>query len=181
MLNPVTMTSEEIVRHYQQAKDRDGDIQILADLNMTSREEICNILKAAGIELCLRGPKTKSTFAAQIAPLYAQGLSDQTIAERVGCTTTTVRNWRKRNGFTERHLPEAAKPGEPVAAAKTAKADVTAYERVETILGAIPGGADDAVLRQAGRLCLSLLADYIAKRLGLAEPLEAADKLITDT
>lgn len=44
----MTMTDEEIVRHYRQAKDRKGSIQILADLNATSKDEIQAILERAG-------------------------------------------------------------------------------------------------------------------------------------
>ena len=44
----MTMTAEEIVRHYRQAKSKPLDIQILADLNAVSEEEIVNVLVEAG-------------------------------------------------------------------------------------------------------------------------------------
>lgn len=44
------MTPEEIVRDYQQAKNKQKQIKILADLNGTSPGEIKSILTAAGVE-----------------------------------------------------------------------------------------------------------------------------------
>ena len=42
------MTKEEIIRHYQQAKNKDDDIQILAELNVTTTDEIRAILIEGG-------------------------------------------------------------------------------------------------------------------------------------
>ena len=59
----MTMSNEEIVRHYRQSKDRDADIQVLADLNMTTREAIWAILAGAGETLPIkrqRQPKRNS-------------------------------------------------------------------------------------------------------------------------
>lgn len=44
------MTAEEIVRDYQQAKNKQKQIKILADLNCTSPSEIRSILAEAGVE-----------------------------------------------------------------------------------------------------------------------------------
>lgn len=44
------MTPEEIVRDYQQAKNKQKQIRILADLNNTSPGEIKAILAAAGVD-----------------------------------------------------------------------------------------------------------------------------------
>ena len=44
----MNMSNEEIVRHYRQAKDRDDDITVLADLNGTDRDTICTVLVDAG-------------------------------------------------------------------------------------------------------------------------------------
>lgn len=42
------MTKEEIIRHYRQAKNKDDDIRILADLNLTTQDAIREILIEAG-------------------------------------------------------------------------------------------------------------------------------------
>lgn len=42
------MTEEEILRHYRQAKYKTMDIQILADLNAVSDDEIIDVLVKAG-------------------------------------------------------------------------------------------------------------------------------------
>ena len=44
-----TMTDGEIVTSYRQAKDKREQIGILADLNLMTKEKVCEILRAAGI------------------------------------------------------------------------------------------------------------------------------------
>lgn len=57
------MTNGEIVRRYRQAGDKGGQIQILAELNETSRINIINILLRQGeevrVHLPSRGKKRK--------------------------------------------------------------------------------------------------------------------------
>ena len=43
------MSNEEIIRHYNQAKDKKADIEILADLNLVKPEAIKKILGDAGL------------------------------------------------------------------------------------------------------------------------------------
>lgn len=45
------MTNEEIVRNYNEAKNKTAQIGILADLNCCPKSEIRNILREAGIKL----------------------------------------------------------------------------------------------------------------------------------
>ena len=51
------MTNEEIVRHYRLAKDKDADIQVLADLNTTTRDAIKSILSSAGEHVKAKKPQ----------------------------------------------------------------------------------------------------------------------------
>ena len=46
----MTMTPEEIVRHYSQAKNKAKDIKVLADLNSVTPGEIRAVLAEAGVE-----------------------------------------------------------------------------------------------------------------------------------
>ncbi len=168
----MTMSNEEIVRHYRQSKDRDADIQVLADLNMTTREAIWAILAGAGETLPIkrqRQPKRNSgdvTFSDQIAPLYEQRLSDQEIAQRLGCSVQTVRNWRYRNGHRSPRGGNTRKEKGPVETSKERPiSDI--YALVDVILGAIPMDTSEVTRRQALELCLSLLADNLSLRLGL--------------
>lgn len=45
------MTTEEIVRHFNQASDKAKDIKVLADLNCVSPGEIRKVLAEAGVEI----------------------------------------------------------------------------------------------------------------------------------
>ena len=47
----MTMTDNEIVRDYRAAKNKKMQIEILADLNTTTKDEIKKILKANGVDL----------------------------------------------------------------------------------------------------------------------------------
>lgn len=46
----MVMSDFEIVRDYKQAKDPNGQIKILAELNLCSVQEICDILRKGGID-----------------------------------------------------------------------------------------------------------------------------------
>lgn len=58
------MTENEIVREYRSAKDKRHEIEILADLNATTADEIKKILKANGVDL--RGGSFRPRKAAAI-------------------------------------------------------------------------------------------------------------------
>ncbi len=49
-MSKLVMTPGEILRDYNEAKDKRAQIQILAELNATSKEEIMAVLKAGGID-----------------------------------------------------------------------------------------------------------------------------------
>lgn len=91
----MTMTNEEIVRDYRQAKDPAQAIQILADLNCAGRKDIVRILQSGGAQVPAR---FLGTVSDKIRPLYDQGLSDREIALRLRCSCKTVGKWRKQNG-----------------------------------------------------------------------------------
>ena len=53
------MTDGEIVTSYRQAKDKREQIGILADLNLMTKEKVCEILRAAGINEVGEAKKTR--------------------------------------------------------------------------------------------------------------------------
>ena len=57
------MTNEEIVKEYNEAKDKRGQIQILADMNSCKKDEIRAILAAEGVELPKRPYNRKKPAA----------------------------------------------------------------------------------------------------------------------
>ena len=60
----MTMSDNEIVRNYQEAKDKKAQIEILADLNCCQKKDICEVLSNNGVEIenkpTKRGRKPKS-------------------------------------------------------------------------------------------------------------------------
>ena len=152
----MTMTNEEIVRHYRQAADKAADIKVLADLNTTSKNEIIGILEDAGE--ALPGKRRAGRFDGKIKPLYEQGLNDAEIAEQVGCTSTTVADWRKRNGLPARrdhNRKEADKQIPEV------------YMRLEAVLTALPKDSSEFVRRSAVGLLCGMFEEYLNRRLKL--------------
>ena len=98
------MTSEEICRHYRLAADKKGDIIVLADLNMTSRETIREILEEAG-EVVVSRKKTSrkygTTRGPEIEKRLRKGQSVEHIARNMGMKETSVMDWIRENGKEE--------------------------------------------------------------------------------
>ena len=167
----MNMSNEEIVRHYRQAKDRDDDITVLADLNGTTRDAICAVLAEAGETLPVKRKRRsrkngEATLSDLIAPLYEQGLTDYEIARQLNCSVQSVRNWRCRNGHRSMNGGDKRKERKPVKKSEDRPAS-DIYALVDTILGAVPLDTSEVTRRQAVQLCLSLLEDNISRRLGL--------------
>lgn len=118
------MTAEEIVRDYQQAKNKQKQIKILADLNCTSPSEIKPILATAGVE-GVTAPKRVVHRAGAKAP--AEPKPEQ--------------------------IPEAS-----------------VYDRIETILAALPADASDRVRGAALDMVTAMFQDYVLKRLAGETP-----------
>lgn len=95
------MTNEEICRHYRLAADKRDDIVVLADLNMTSREEIERILTEGG-ELVPEERKQRRTYktkrGAEIEERLRKGQSVERIARDMGMKEASVLKWIQDNG-----------------------------------------------------------------------------------
>lgn len=95
------MTSEEICRHYRLAADKKGDIIVLADLNMTSRDTIRKILEEGG-EVVVRRKETSRTYGTtrgpEIEKRLRKGQTVEHIARNMGMKESSVMDWIRENG-----------------------------------------------------------------------------------
>jgi transcriptional regulator with XRE-family HTH domain len=100
------MTDSEIEVMYRQAKNPDLQVQVLADLNGCRLSDMQRKLA----ELGLRKPEAKKTRIlppreqiwqqlddAEARALYAKGLKDRAVADAMGCSLYTIRQWRRAN------------------------------------------------------------------------------------
>ena len=93
------MSEEEICRCYRQAAHKREIIGILADLNCTDRSTIQAVLTEGGLlqpgkPLRRRGKPYQ--FDEKLEALEGLGLTSLELAQRVGCSEGTVRDWRRR-------------------------------------------------------------------------------------
>lgn len=95
------MTSEEICRHYRLAADKKGDIIVLADLNMTSRDTIRKILEEGG-EVVVRRKETSRTYGTtrgpEIEKRLRKGQTVEHIARNMRMKESSVMDWIRENG-----------------------------------------------------------------------------------
>lgn len=171
----MTMTPEEICRHYQQAANKGKDIGVLADLNATDKASIRAVLIDGGL-LAADKPKrasrsknyeTRADLADAVGAGIADGLTNKEIAEKCGCCESTVKNHRRRREQAE---TKAAGPAPAQEAARPGPSpDPSIYSRLEAILAAIPPEASEDVRGNACELCSSLLWEYMSRRLGVKE------------
>lgn len=86
------MTPEEICSSYRTAKDRAGQVRILAELNATSEAEIAKILLAdptTGFAAAVQGGKAAPRKAAE-APKEARGPERTKAPEKAGDTADAI-------------------------------------------------------------------------------------------
>lgn len=138
----MTMTAEEIVRHYNQAANKKGDITVLADLNLTDTASIRAILVDAGVlEPDKKRQRNLSKNATEGAP--------------------SAENPPKR-----RRAKGALRPGDGLSEPSP---DPSLYDRIDSVLAAVPATASEYARACAGKLCMSLFSEWLAERLGLKE------------
>ena len=159
------MTAEEIVRHYQQAKDKRNDLRLLADLNGTDTGSIKAILIDAGLmQPDRRTEKTaqdmkpvdemsRKELGEEIQRRIRAGENDKAIAEAVGCTAETVRNHRKK--LLACASKQASGSVKPERIEK--KTGIPLSARVGAIIRAVPERAPDSVKLKSFELCWALL------------------------
>nr|DAT60208.1 MAG TPA: Protein of unknown function (DUF2481) [Caudoviricetes sp.] len=102
------MTVDEIVTSYRQARNRQTQIGVLADLNVCTRKEIVDLLAEAG---ALKAPPEKkggrpATFDTELARrLWSEGLTDTEIAAQLGIPVVRFAKWRQRVGLLRPRVP----------------------------------------------------------------------------
>ena len=83
----MNMTAEEICREYRQAKDKDAQIGILADLNQCSKEKILEILKTGG---ALKPVHSDGLVERCKRVLEERGLSQSKFCRKYGLSQSTL-------------------------------------------------------------------------------------------
>lgn len=119
------MTDGEIASMWRTCKNRNEQVNILADLNVKSRVEMLGKLRELGCDLRgVKTPKVKETRGAAPKPpidelrameLHSEGLDDLAISEALGESMTRVKNWRRRMKLKPNGTPkcETAPAEEP--------------------------------------------------------------------
>ena len=106
------MSDKEIVFRYRDMNPEVNRVRILAELNAASPACIEDILRRNGVKLPpkrigSRGRPLK-VDTEQAMRLYKAGMSDQQIAQDLGCSASTIKNWRNRHGIPPQNRKEAA-------------------------------------------------------------------------
>ena len=96
------MSVHEIVQMYKEAKDKNAQIEILADLNACSKEEILMILQNEGLISGVKATKKTTPKTTRVVwneeaketvrKLLAEGLTVLEVSERMGLGISQVRN-----------------------------------------------------------------------------------------
>ena len=104
------MSNDEICLRYRLAKNQKEQIQILADLNVTTKQEIIEVLKQGGMVVPEQKPPAPKVdkpkpprvfrFNTESARrLYDQKLTDKEIAAQLCLPVSTIWKWRKENSL----------------------------------------------------------------------------------
>lgn len=110
------MSDNEIVRSYNEAKNKDKQIGILCDLTQRKKEDIINVLKAGGAVPSpdvhyVKGARWTPERDAQLLELKKQGLTWDDIAKQIGGNAKAV-SMHYYSLTKPKHTPQSA--AEPV-------------------------------------------------------------------
>lgn len=118
MARKYPMTVDEIVTSYRQARNRQTQIGVLADLNVCTRKEIRELLAEAGV-LPPPAPAAEKkggrplSFDEELARrLWAEGMTDAEIAEKLGIPVERLVRWRQRVGLLRPRVPPQCRQDE---------------------------------------------------------------------
>lgn len=126
------MERHEIVQMYKEAKDKNAQIEILADLNVCSKQEILTILQEEGLISGVKGKEHKKTAVKtkmvwteeakeRVRLLLSEGMTVLEAAERMGLDAVQIQNairrfkLRQDGGKEEKkEMPEKQKKRMPI-------------------------------------------------------------------
>lgn len=134
------MSDSEILSMWRTCKNRNDQVQILADLNVKTRAEVLDKLRELGCDM--RGVRTRKGGAPKKPPmdelramdLYREGLDDLAISEALGESMERVKNWRRRMKLgvikkAEDRKTDCVEPEKEIAPARRSM-DVCALKKV---------------------------------------------------
>lgn len=162
------MTDGEISAMWRGCKDRNEQVNILADLNVKSRKEVLDKLRE--LQCDMRGvrtgnngggaPKKPPMDELRAMELYHDGMDDLAIAEALGETQNRVKHWRRRMNLKPISRKEDAPAEEP-------KREEETMEPVKTTEAAQSTGMSaGALLTILERLCQGYGDEKTAVRCG---------------
>lgn len=143
----MVMTEAEIVQSYRQAKKQDKQIQILAELNQCTLNEIVAILDNAGELNNL--PEPKNSVDSQMLKLFQQGYSNPEVARILNLTPAQVANKKcclKKQGFIVYKLHTADKDNMMLPAGSEKPLFTDRISRVMSLLSDFAGISGTEVL-----------------------------------
>lgn len=94
-MNFVVISPFEVRHKYKYAKNKENMIGVLADLTVSTKEEVREFL---GVKKKERKKPVKMDQI-EVRRLYNQGLGDGDIAKKLGISRTSIVNWRQNNSL----------------------------------------------------------------------------------
>lgn len=101
MLSFECVTEHEARVMYRQAKNKNDILQVLADLMLSTKEEVAELLDAEeGIRKHKKIKRKVYLDTARCLEMYTAGATDKELVQGLGVSQSTISKWRQRN-----HLP----------------------------------------------------------------------------
>lgn len=101
MISFECITEHEARAMYRKAKNKNDMLQVLADLMLSTKEEVAELLDAEdGIRRHRRIKRKTYLDTPRCWALYTAGATDKELVQALGVSQSTVSKWRQRN-----HLP----------------------------------------------------------------------------
>ena len=106
-------TDDELIVNYRQAKNKQDQITIFADLCGASKDEIREYLRGLGCDVpypVRRRRMTKPFDKELTEKLWREGHTDPEIAEIVGASAVRIFQWRNENRLPANRGKQSAEP-----------------------------------------------------------------------
>ena len=102
------MSDFEILRDYREAKDKNEQVKILADMNLCTQKEVVEFLMKHGINAKCRKCRNEAKLE-KLKTLHSQGMTDEEMAEELGFGHEYVGQLRRRLGLSKNKKRKPAK------------------------------------------------------------------------